>query len=297
VFSNSARRFVVAALGVTVALGGATGAAGATSIPDDGAVVTVLDAGDAATRVVLPGTPTEGMAGSVTKVTTTTGTIVATGKENQSATIDVVTTAVQSGEIIEVRPDGGFVLRRLVDSWQIVDNTRGADGEDYADDPELRALMGVELHFEYSAQGAVVTGRPVSGTTLTAEQQAAFDELLADASGDRFPAEPVGVGASWTAELGEDDRTITATYTLTALEGDAFTVEVAMTGDAAQFFGELPEGFDEASGTISGTGVLHGRVGDPFDRTSEVTSDIAIVLSGPGIEVATELTMVETQEP
>ena len=82
------RAAAVIAATVAMAAAGLGLPAEASTVPDGGEALVLLDAGDAAHRVLLPGTPAEGMSGRATKVTTTTGTIVATGSQNESATID-----------------------------------------------------------------------------------------------------------------------------------------------------------------------------------------------------------------
>ena len=257
--------------------------------------ITVLDAGDPSHTIVLPGIPELGTTGQHTQVSTATGSVVASGADDSSATIDVVTTITQEGEITAA-DDGGFQLRRTVTSFDAVDNSVGASGDSYIADEELGELVDVPLLADFDAHGALQSLVAAPDVTPTAEQEAAIDEALAGANTVGFPTEPVGVGARWQAILDNDGSQITATYTLTALDGNDYTMEVAFKSSAEEFAnGSLPTGFTSIEGTVTGTGEFQGRVGEPFARSATTTLVVDLTFIGDDIEVASDITMVEEQ--
>jgi hypothetical protein len=280
------------------------GNAAATSVPDDsipgdtspaGGAITILSTGDPSVTIVLPGLPEVGQLGVHTSVATASGSVVATGSQNQEATIDVVTTIVQDGEIVAV-DDDGFQMRRTVTSYEAVDNSVGASGDSYANDRELAELIDIPLIAEVDAYGALQSLGAAPEVTITAEQQAAIDEAFGGANVVGFPDVALGVGAQWQAVL-DEEQGLTATYTLSSIAGDDYVIDVAMKGTAEQtaMGADLPQGFDDITGTITGTGQFTGRIGEAFMRTSTTTLDIDFTLTGPGIEVTTDISMVEEE--
>lgn len=309
------RRIAVATLAGLSALTFA-GTAGASAVPvdsvpvDSGPVdsgpggtstastetITVLDEGDPTTTIVLPGSATAGQSGTNTSISTATGTVVASGSQDDEATIDVVTTIVQDGEIVAVDDEGGFQMQRTVTSYEVDDNSIGASGDSYANDAELGELVGIPLLADFAASGVIESLAAAPEASITPDQQAAIDEAFESANSTGFPTVPLGVGARWQTVLDEGERQLTATYTLSAIDGDSYTIDVAMKTGAEAFAGtELPNGFDEVSGSMTGSGRLTGVLGDPFTRTSSLTLEVDIVFTGPGIEVATDVTMVEEE--
>lgn len=125
-----------------------------------------------------------------------------------------------------------------------------------------------------------------------------------------FPYEPVGVGARWTVE---DQATLvgitmdsTATYTLTAREGDSYELGVTGTATATSqtiAFPGMPKG---AEATVSRfevrtTGTAAGDVGDILPSTSQMSAEGDIVIrvteGGQAGRVVQHLEMEFTAEP
>jgi hypothetical protein len=288
-----------AAIGA-VTLGVAAPSAGATSVPpsSDGDVV-VLDAGDLSQPVDLGARPAAGTAATNTSVSSVTGTLAVTGEQEQNVDLDVVTTVVESAQVT-ASDESGVTIRRRVESYDVTDNSsEDGAGESFASDEELAELVGVDLDYFFGPDNRLQDVVPADGVEVTDEQLAAIDEVIADGIDKAgLPAEPVGVGAQWTATLPGTNggAAIEATYTLVSFADGQYTVEVSAAGDAASLYGDdLPRGFDEASGTIAGTGTLVGSVDEPLVRSVELELDLDVTLTGPTTEMTMNLTMTESE--
>lgn len=302
---TAARRKAVPASLIAIAIGtvtvSAAGTAGATSVPPSSEpAVVIVDAGDVSQPVDLRAQPAVGSAATNTSVSTVTGTLAIEGTETQSVDLDVTTTVVQFGEVTAA-DDTGMTMRRRVESYDVTDNssTSGA-GESFASDEELGELVGLEFDYLFDADNRLQDVVPAPGVELTADQEAAVEEVIADGMDNAgLPTEPVGVGAEWTAELpgaSGPAGALMATYTLTSFDDGQFTIDVTVEGDGDMYDAdELPSGFDEVTGTVTATGQLVGSVDEPLIRTTDMTLDMDLVFTGAAGEMTMDITMNEQE--
>lgn len=104
-----------------------------------------------------------------------------------------------------------------------------------------------------------------------------------------FPAEEVGVGARWRSvtslDLSGAASTVTATYRLSALSDDGYTLEVSMQQRTRP--GSVPGGGTIVKGSASGSGTVTGRTGLVLPVSSRATLDGTTVVEVGGQRVRT----------
>lgn len=295
--ARTATAAIAGVAGLTVAL--AASPAGASSVPppSDG-TVTMIDAGDPSEQVDLNARPAVGAVATNTSESTVAGTLTLEGPRSGVVEIDVTTTVVEYGEIL-ASDDTGVVMLRRVESYDVDDRSNPAGyGESFASDEELAELVGIDLERHIGPDNRLVDIVPVGDVELTPAQQAAVDEIIDDARDKAdLPPDPIGVGAQWTASLpGQGDGAVVANYHLVSIADGEYTIEVTIEADGSSFFGaNIPDGFDQIEGTVTGSGTLVGSVDEPLVRTTTLEMALDLTLTGEAGEMQMDLTMTEVE--
>jgi len=158
-----------------------------------------------------------------------------------------------SSAITAVNGDGSYVARSVIDSVAVTNAPASADISTWG----FGRLEGVAFDQAYAS-----TGTPLAGGSRSIDAQSLVLDSVAMASVG-FPAQPVGVGDSWTVagQIGSEGVSFTVTYQcrLVTVVGDTYTVDVAY---AETFRAEIDGGV--AEGTIAGTGTLSGLLDNPL---------------------------------
>ena len=237
----------------------------------------------------------------VSESTTSVGTVEFIGDEQFSTPIDVTTESTLLVDITSVNDDD-YVADLTVESYVLTVAEGGEIAESYASDTELGPLEGLTLTATYM-EGSLASLAPQPGTTVTAEQQQAIAELTDDDGGGVWggiPEEPLGAGATWSAEVPVLGSEVVVNYELSALDGDAWTVRYEATADSdAVARVDVPESFDSATGTITISGTATGDATDPFVGANDGAIDMVITMSNPDGEllIDIELESHQTDEP
>ena len=242
---------------------------------DEGSDIVIHDEGAGDQRINLSAVPVA--AGSVlhsVKTNEGSGEIHMSGQETLDAEVAGTTTVEQTAEVIEVAPDGGFTVVRTVDSYDFVVTEGPAElGGFLKDDEELEPLVGIALVQVYDADQVLLSVAPADpSVSLTADQQAAVEEILADGADQvQLPDADLGVGASWTAFL-QGSKGATAEFELVSIDAAEATVSLVVDGDAASLIDpESP--LQDVAGTVTGSGSML------VDRTNSLASDTALDLT------------------
>lgn len=259
----------------------------ASSVPDDSTPggstptgtdpateVVVHDEGAADPRINLHDVPV--VAGSMlhsVKTNESVGEIHLSGSETLDAEVAGTTTVEQTAEVTEVAADGGFTVIRTVDSYDFV-VTEGPPevGGFLQGDDELEPLVGIPLLQVYDAHRTLLSVAPVdAAATLTPDQEAAIEDVLADGADAALPDADLGVGASWTAFL-EGSKGATAEFELISIDATEALVNLTVDGDAAAMVDpESP--LEDVSGTVTGAGSM------TVDLTNSIASDTVLDLT------------------
>jgi hypothetical protein len=196
------------------------------------------------------------------------------GAETLDATVAGTTTVEQTAEVTEVAPDGGFTVVRTVESYDFVVTEGPEDlGSFLQDDEELAPLVGIPLLQVYDADRVLLSAAPADpSVTLTEDQQAALDEIIADgADAARLPDADLGVGATWTAYL-QGSKGATAEFELLSIDTTEAAVGVTVDADAASLIDpESP--LEDVAGTVTGSGTM------TVDLTNSLASDTTLALT------------------
>jgi hypothetical protein len=115
-----------------------------------------------------------------------------------------------------------------------------------------------------------------------------------------FPAEPIGPGASWTADVVFQNQRlgvpVTFHYTLTDVADGRYAIDATLESDLDVSRNRL-----SATGTFSGSGTLSGAIDNPMDVSSSFNMTIGMASSVGGYDltmltdIATETSSAPTQ--
>jgi hypothetical protein len=251
----------------------------APTTPGDRPLVEVVAAG-AEPRRVLALEPEVG--------SSTTSTLVASQRiasDGRTATVPTVTvqvtTAVSGGD------DDGATLSRSFGEPEI--DATGAAATDVTTVREaLAGLAGATSEVVVRTDGSTEPrGEAGEAGGATDRVDAQLHPLL-----PLLPTEAVGVGASWTAtSVVEVDGAVVdevATYTLAALDGDAYEISVSVRRTYRA--GEV-DGAEVSSGSGSATGRMTGSLDAPVptSATADLTTRVTYVTQAGTAQVRTTL--------
>lgn len=245
-----------------------------------GQSIVFTNEGDPAQQVLLQPPMVVGRA-RITEMTTTAGTVEITGAQTLSTPIDVSTTTQLAVDVTSVEADDGFAAETTVESFDMTIAQGGDVAGSFAFGDDYAALEGMTLPTTYTADRSLVSITPPPGTTLTAEQQAAIDELNESEDGvtSALPDEPVGLGAEWQAQLPFQGAEALATFRLVSVDGSSWQLDFEFEADASAM--ETAPSIESATGTIAATGTMTGDATNPFLATNQATMDFDVALTGP----------------
>lgn len=254
-------------------------------------VVTVLDEGEPAGRVLLAAPVAEGAAADSTMTTNLEITVNATGF---SVDLELDSTLTRSIDVRSTGVDGSYVAVETIASFEhTVSDTDGEaldpgfvlDDDQFSD---FTPLVGTPLVVEYGPDHEILSVEPDRDVIVTAEQSALIDAIAADGFGfgsiaGLLPDVPVGQGARWMVAAPDSPPGITVpvemAVTLADVTGEDYTLAIAMAADIADLQGldAETEGFDELGGVLTLTGTVDGDITDALAHS--VAAHIAMNLT------------------
>jgi hypothetical protein len=223
---------------------------------------------------------------------------VLAGNQDIDTPIEANGSASRLIDITSVNEDGTFAGTVTFESHE----TTIVQGGDFAADlvvyDEYAALEGLSLTGEFDADGRANSLVAMPGTTLTAEQEAAVDEIV---HGDRgvlasLPDEPVGAGAEWTAPVEYLGGSFPGEFALSSLVEGAYVIEFSLDLDSSDLAStDLPGRFQTAEGTVSLTGTVEGDAKDPHTGLRRATALFDVTYTGPDGELTIDIETSVTQ--
>jgi len=205
------------------------------------------------------------------KETTTITTRIGSGQGGAATPPITVTT---ESEVTSADDDGYEVTQRFTDV-----RTQGAGA---AGNRAFAALKGLEVELDLTRQGEITDSEVDVPDSAPQQFQQLGDQLAQSVTTAAvpFPSEEVGEGASWRAtnELDSGGVTVSqvSTFTLTALDGDDYTVEVEVEQDLG------------GAGTGTGTGTSEGSLTQLVPTTSQISSKAEV--GGQSVTTKTDIT-------
>lgn len=165
-----------------------------------------------------------------------------------------------SSSVTEADPEGGGLVTSVVDVFEWIE-------EPAVDiDASLEDLVGVGYTEEVDASGTVVSRELVDDGDLTSEQQQLANDYLIEQTtvAFSFPDEPVGVGATWSADTSVESNGIelpvTYQYQLVALDEESYGIDVTYDSPI-----DTEAAGVDLGGRISGSGSITGARDNPLD--------------------------------
>lgn len=235
----------------------------ATTVPIETEGLTVTDSGDPATAVVLRRPRVVGARSNVVIESTSSGSEYYVPDPGPIEDTQFSSTFRATGvyEVTAEDPDGAYSVLFTPDA--ITAESTSSDPATSAT-TDFSSIVGFPMSTWYGSDGLSFGFGPPEGVTATDEQ---VDRMFAiPVDGYSLPLEPVGVGATWTANVELFAHpwffaTVPATYRLDAIDGDRFSVSMSVTADASGLPGSP---FSESqSGTFSRTMWLAGSLTQP----------------------------------
>lgn len=126
-------------------------------------------------------------------------------------------------------------------------------------------LKGMSVELDYDRLGAITDSDFALPADMPAELSGMLDQIGSQMTLNTapFPAEPVGVGATWKSETPINTGGLTmeqvATYELVARDGDDYTIKIDSTMSPEP--GATMEGVEITEGTTTVTGTIEGNLG------------------------------------
>lgn len=244
------------------------------SATDEGdSSVVVESTGDQSNAITLP--PTAALGQAASSITTVELAITA-----DAAPIELAIQVDLSSAIDEVSDDGGYVAVTTIDQVQLVNAPEGVDGSALGYD----ALAGARFQQTFDPTGRIVATEVLDAESLSDAARLAAEGFTGNLQSAQFvyPAEVVGVGAKWSAELeiAAEGFTIPATYhyELTDVSDGRYTIAVSYDTAFDTTIQEIP-----ATGTVTGLGTVTGSIDNPLDLS--VTLGQTIDASSGGVDL------------
>jgi hypothetical protein len=246
----------------------ATAAAAATAVPavasagsdGDGPTIVVENVGDQSNAITLPASPEVGQAAD--------------------ARVEVAIGLAMdfTMEVTAVSVDGGYVSLLTLDGVEVTDVPPGAD----ASAVPCVGVEGLQLEQSLDAAGNTVSLEPV-GTGLGGAEMACVQQFTSTQSQSAvvFPAEPIGQGASWSADVLIENQgvelPVSYHYTLSDVSDGRYTIEATIDSDI-----DITQGGVGVTGAMAGSGTTTGAVANPLDVSStfEMTTDMVTSVDG-----------------
>ena len=224
----------------------------------DGPVIVVENTGDQANAIVLPAAARVGQTTQST-MTFDVDMSMSMGEQTEGARVGLSMTL--TSQITEVLPEGGYVALASLDNVEVTEMPEGADTSTV---PCL-GVSGVQFEQTIDAAGNTTSLEPVD-TGLDAVALACVEQFSSTQSQAAvvFPAEPIGPGASWTADVVVQNQgmemPVTYHYNLTDVNNGRYRITATLESE----FDVSQDGV-AATGTVGGSGNLSGAVDNPMD--------------------------------
>lgn len=235
--------------------------------------VELQSAGAEAGRIELPGSAEVGQTGSASVLVDLTLAISGAGIDQE---VPVGIRFDYDSEIVEADADG-YVAESVVTGSDVIEAPKGTDPDELG----IEDLVGVRFRQAFGADGTGGDLELVNDAELSDDQRAAFDDFGGDLESTSFeyPAEPVGVGATWTSvkEVASEgfDVEVTYHYELTAIDGDEYAIDISYDEDIDQHVDA--DGVDaDVTGTLVGGGTSTGSVSNPLATAASITQDFDV---------------------
>jgi hypothetical protein len=279
-------------------------------IDDESLVVTVVDEGDSAHRVLLGSPPAPG---TFADSTTDYDVDMSVSVPSLALALDVAVAAnmTRTTEVITVEADGGYSARETFTSFdQAVSSAEATDtglmGLDPAVTADFGPLVDVPLIVVYGPTGAPVSA-DVEAATATPEQDESADLLVDNGFGTEaftasLPSTPVGQGAVWTvAESAGSATTIvplTMRFTLVSLKGDDYSIEIGLEGDVLEQLAAGSPG-TEVTGELTLAGTLVGNAANPLDQqlSMDLVMDVTVTEEGESADLDIRMSIDHSSTP
>jgi Family of unknown function (DUF6263) len=248
-------------------LAGVSVPAVASATGDDGVGIVVENAGDQANAIRLPASAVVGQTAQTTLVLVMDLSVDAGG---MSTEVGIGLEMAMTSEVTELTDDGGYVAVTTLDNVEITDLPEGADESGVP----CIGVAGVQLEQTFDAAGNAVSAEAVGGDLGPAEA-ACVEQLTSTQSQATivFPSEPIGPGASWSADLVTENQGIeipvTYHYALTDVSDGRYTIEASLDSDF-----EVEQDGISGTGNMSGSGSTTGAVDNPLDVSTSF--DVAL---------------------
>jgi hypothetical protein len=197
--SRTPRTITRLAVGVAAAATSATAAAvpaaASAGSDGDGLTIVVENAGDQSNAITLPAPPQVGQAAQTTMAIDMD---LAIDDGGNSTEVAVGLAMDLTMEVTAVSADGGYVTLLTLDAVEITDMPDGADSSAVP----CVGVEGLQLEQTLDAAGNTLSLEPV-GTGLGGAEMGCVQQFTSTQSQSAvvFPAEPIGPGASWSADV------------------------------------------------------------------------------------------------
>jgi hypothetical protein len=285
--SSTPRTITRLALGAAAAATAAVAAAvpvAAAGSTGEGPTIVVENVGDQSNAVTLPAPP---QVGQVADTTMAIDMDLAVDDGGSSTEVAVGLAMDLTMEVTEVSADGGYVTLMTLDAVEITDMPDGAD----ASAVPCVGIEGLQLEQTLDAAGNTVSLEPV-GDGLGGTEMACVQQFTSTQSQSAviFPTEPIGPGASWTAEIVVENQGVELPasyhYTLSDVSNGRYTIEATLDSDI-----DVSQGGVDVTGTIAGAGTTTGAVTNPLDVSStfEVTTDMVSSIDGMDMTMSMDM--------
>jgi len=243
---------------------------------EGGSPVVVESAGDQATATILPPAAVVGQAAG--SVTTIHLSITA-----QGSPIDLAIRVDLRAAVSQVAPDGGYTAVTTIDRIQLFEAPEGVDRAALG----YEELAGARFQQTFDRAGQVLSTELLAAESLSDAARSAAQGFTGNLQSAQFvyPAEPVGVGAKWSAELEitTEGLTLPATYhyELTDVSDGRYTVTVSYRSTIETTIQGAP-----VSGTVAGLGSVSGSIDNPLDVSVTLGQTIDATTGGTVLNVA-----------
>ncbi len=285
--SRNPRTLTRLALGVAAAATAAAAALPAVASAGsdgDGPTIVVEDAGDQSNAITLPAPPEVGQS---VQTTMAIDMDLAFDDGGTSTEVAVGLAMDLTMEVTAVSADGGYVTLLTLDAVEITDMPDGADSSAVP----CVGVEGLQLEQTLDRAGNTLSLEPV-GTGLGGADMACVQQFTSTQSQSAvvFPAEPIGPGASWSADVVVENQGIELPvsyhYTLSDVSNGRYTIEATLDSDI-----DITQGGVDVTGTMAGSGTTTGAVANPLDVSStfRVTTDMVSSIDGTDMAMSMDM--------
>ena len=259
----------------------------------DGPTIVVENAGDQSNAINLPAPPQVGQAAQTAMAI---DMALAIDDGGNSTEVAVGLAMDLTMEVTAVSEDGGYVTVLTLDAVEIKDMPDGAD----ASAVPCVGVDGLQLEQTLDSAGNTLSLEPV-GTGLGGAEMGCVEQFASTQSQSAvvFPAEPVGPGASWSADVVVENQgvelPVSYHYTLSDVSNGRYTIEATLVSDI-----DITQGGVDVTGTMAGAGTTTGAVANPLDVSStfNVTTDMVSSVDGMDMSMSMDMNIeMATKSP